>query len=57
MGNLFLRKALKISSSLSIFVDSFLNHDYTEKDEKDEFKVSLFHLFHLFQCNHGSKKE
>ena len=36
----------------SIFVDSFLNHDYTEEDEKDEFKVSLFHLL---QCKHGSE--
>jgi len=33
----------------SIFVDSFLNHDYTEKDE---LKVSLFHLL---QCKHGSE--
>ena len=41
----------------SIFVDSFLNHDYTEEDESDEFKVSLFHLIHLLQCNHGSKNE
>jgi hypothetical protein len=24
-----------------------LNHDYTEADEEDEFKVSLFHLLHL----------
>jgi len=32
-----------------------LNHDYTEEDEEDEFKVSLFHLIHLFQCNHGSE--
>jgi len=36
-------------------VESFLNHDYTEEDEKDEFKVSLFHLIHLLQCNHGSE--
>jgi len=36
----------------SIFVDSFLNHDYTEEDEKDEFKVSFFLLL---QCNHGSE--
>jgi len=36
-------------------VDSFLNHDYTDEDEKDEFKVSLFHLIHLHQCNHGSE--
>jgi len=36
----------------SICVDSFLNHDYTEEDEKDEFKVSLFHLL---QCKHGSE--
>jgi hypothetical protein len=33
----------------------FLNHDYTEEDEEDEFKVSLFHLIHLVQCNHGSE--
>jgi len=33
------RKALKISSSLSIFVESFLNHDYTEEDEYDEIKT------------------
>jgi hypothetical protein len=29
-----------------------LNHDYTEEDEEDDFKVFLFHLL---QCNHGSK--
>jgi hypothetical protein len=38
----------------SIFVNSFLNHDYTEEDE---FKVSLFHLIHFLQCNHGSENE
>jgi len=32
-----------------------LNHDYTEEDEINEFKVSLFHLIHLLQCNHGSE--
>jgi len=26
----------------------FLNHDYTEEDEKDEFKVFLFILFIFF---------
>jgi len=30
----------------------FLNHDDTEEDEEDEFKVSLFHLL---QCHHGSE--
>jgi hypothetical protein len=32
----------------------FLNHDYTEEDEQDDFKV-FFHLIHFLQCNHGSK--
>ena len=27
---------------------SFLNHDYTEEDEKDELKVFLFILFIFF---------
>jgi len=48
-GFFVLRNVLKISSSLNIGSFSFLNHDYTEEDEKDEFKVSLFHLIHLFQ--------
>jgi hypothetical protein len=34
-----------------------LNQDYTEENEKDEFKVFLFHLIHLLQCNPGSKKK
>jgi len=44
----------KISSSLLILVDSFLNHDYTKKDE---IKILYIHLIHLLQCNHGSKNE
>jgi len=36
---------------------TFLNHDYTEEDEKDEFIVFFIHLIHLLQCNHDSKKQ
>jgi len=50
-----LRNVLIISSPLNKGSFSFLNHDYTEEDEKDEFKESLFHLIHLLQCNHGSE--
>jgi len=33
----------------------FLNQDYTEEDEEDEFKVSLFHLVLLLQFNPGTE--
>jgi hypothetical protein len=38
----------QISSSLNNCSFCFLNHDYTEEDEKDEFKVFLFILFIFF---------
>jgi len=43
-----LRNARKINSSLNNCSFCFLNHDYTEEDEKDEFKVFLFILFIFF---------
>jgi nitrate reductase NapE component len=36
---------------------SFLNHDYTEEDEKDEFKVFLFILFIFFSVIMVQKTE
>jgi len=43
-----LRNAQKINSSFYNCSFTFLNHDYTEEDKKDELKVFLFILFIFF---------